>query len=61
MPNRAIDQYEDAIVAVLAHCDDGMDLTAACEWEVGFWILTSGRLKRLVETWCAVAGIEPPS
>ncbi len=60
MPNRAIDRFEDAIIAVLEECDKGDDLIAACEWESGFWNLTSGRLKSLVEMWCVIAGLEPP-
>ena len=60
-PNRPIDIHEDAIVAVLAHCDGGMDLVGACEWESGFRNLTSGRLLSLVQCWCAIAGIEVPA
>lgn len=58
---RAIDRYEDAIVNVLGHCDQGHDLEGACQWESGFWNITSGRLLSLVQVWCAVAGVVVPS
>ena len=53
-------RYEDAVLNVLGHCDQGQDLVGACEWESSFWNLTSGRLLGLVQAWCAIAGVPIP-